>query len=400
MVEPIIYMAIGFLLSALLGLMLLPLVHGRAVRLTTKRLQASAPVSMTEVQADKDQLRAEFAMSARKLEMSIDQLKGKATSQAAELGKKADAVNRMKVELSARNAEILALQAREQSLTNLLRTTTDELTATTAKLHATQQSLSERQAEAVRLSTDLAERSQTAETRQTELSAVHQEIEQLRQRLEETEREFAATRQRLDQQRIETATTASELAEARGHVENLSRRVGDLDGQLTAQVRETETLAKEAEEFRERVAAQAATLSERDEEAVRLRQAREEAETSVKQLRDEVFALSNNRSSPGLATLQAEHASASTKLQALREEREAFQREQADNALLRERINDIAAEVARLTMTLEGPDSPINAILKAEPAHSATNGGPAVALQQTLADRIRALQAQASRQPR
>lgn len=397
MVEPIIYMAIGFLLSALLGLMLLPLVHNRAVRLTIKRLEASAPVSMTEVQADKDQLRAEFAITARKLEMTIDQLKGKATSQAAELGKKTDAVNRLKVEISARNAELLALQAREQSLTNLLRSATDDLTATTGTLHATQQSLSERQAEAVRLNTDLAERSQTAETRQAELAAVHQQIDQLKQRVDEAEREFAATQQRLDQQRIVSATAASELADARGQVESLSRRVGDLDGQLVAQVKETETLGKEADALRERVAAQAAMLTERDAEAARLRQAREEAETAVKQLRDEVFALSNNRSSPALSALQAEHAGATAKLQALREERDAFQREQADNALLRERINDIAAEVAHLTMTLEGPDSPIHAILEAEPAHSPSNGSPAVALQQTLADRIRALQAQTTR---
>ena len=397
MVEPIIYMAIGFLLSALLGLMLLPLVHNRAVRLTTKRLEASAPVSMTEVQADKDQLRAEFAISARKLEMSIDQLKGKATSQAAELGKKADAVNRLKMELSTRNAEVLALQAREQSLRNMLRAATDDLTATTGTLHATQQTLGERQAEAVRLNTELTERSQTAENRQVELTSVHQQIDQLKQRVDEAEREFAATQQRLDQQRIESATAASELAEARSHVESLSRRVGDLDGQLIAQVKEAERLGNEADALRERTASQAALLTERDAEAARLREAREEAETAVKQLRDEVFALSNNRSSPALATLQAEHAGAAAKLQALREARDAFQREQADNALLRERINDIAAEVARLTMTLEGPDSPIKAILATEAVHSSANGGPAVALQQTLADRIRALQAQANR---
>lgn len=375
MVEPIIYMAIGFLLSALLGLMLLPLVHNRAVRLTTRRLAASAPVSMTEVQADKDQLRAEFAMSARKLEMSIDQLKAKATSQAAELGKKADAVNRLKMELSTRNAEVLALQAREQSLTDLLRAATDELTATTGTLHATQQTLGERQAEAVRLSADLAERTQTAEARQTELAAAHRQIDELQQRLDEAAREFAATQQRLDQQRIETAIAASELAEARGHVESLSRRVGDLDGQLIAQVKETEQVGNEADALRERAASQAALLTERDAEAVQLRQAREEAETAVKQLRDEAFALNNNRSPSALATSQV------------------------DNALLRERINDIAAEVARLTMTLEGPDSPINAILKAEPPLPPANGSPAVALQQTLADRIRALQAQTSRHP-
>jgi len=36
------------------------------------------------------------------------------------------------------------------------------------------------------------------------------------------------------------------------------------------------------------------------------------------------------------------------------------------NALLRERINDIAAEVAKLAMQLEGPNSPIEAMLASE----------------------------------
>ena len=40
-----------------------------------------------------------------------------------------------------------------------------------------------------------------------------------------------------------------------------------------------------------------------------------------------------------------------------------------ENALLRERINDIAAEVAKLAIQLEGPNSPIEAMLvAAEPS--------------------------------
>ena len=72
MIEPIMYLAIGFLVSMLCGLMIVPLVHNRAVRLTTRRLEAATPLSMAEIQADKDQLRAEFAMSARRLEMSVE----------------------------------------------------------------------------------------------------------------------------------------------------------------------------------------------------------------------------------------------------------------------------------------------------------------------------------------
>ena len=60
MVEPIMYLAIGFLISMLLGLMIVPLVHNRAVRLTTKRMEAATPLSMAEIQADKDQLAIEI----------------------------------------------------------------------------------------------------------------------------------------------------------------------------------------------------------------------------------------------------------------------------------------------------------------------------------------------------
>ena len=79
----------------------------------------------------------------------------------------------------------------------------------------------------------------------------------------------------------------------------------------------------------------------------------------------------------------------------------AWATERAENALLRERINDIAAEVARLAMTLEGPESPIKAILAAEshtPAKPAN--GTTIAVQATLADRIRALQSRATQPTR
>src|ERR1700721_4506643 len=129
MVEPIMYLAIGFLVSMLFGLMIVPRAPNRAVRLTTRRLEAATPLSMAEIQADKDQLRAEFAMSARRLEMSVDQLKSKTTSQLAELGKKSDAINRMKLELGEKNAAIFALEAREKAVKEKMRVTDEELPA-------------------------------------------------------------------------------------------------------------------------------------------------------------------------------------------------------------------------------------------------------------------------------
>ena len=92
-----------------------------------------------------------------------------------------------------------------------------------------------------------------------------------------------------------------------------------------------------------------------------------------------------------------------------RETEEAWASERVENALLRERINDVAAEVARLASALEGPNSPIDAILAAETVRdrasvSVTSNGDtkhaeASSSNGDLADRIRALQTHASRLP-
>ena len=202
MVEPIMYLAIGFLISMLLGLMIVPLVHNRAVRLTTKRMEAATPLSMAEIQADKDQLRAEFAMSARRLEMSVDQLKSKTTSQLAELGKKSDAINRMKLELGEKNATIFSLEAREKAMKEQLRATEEEFAAKTEALRTAEQALNDKQNELAKLNAELSDRSMTAESRQVELIAVRAQIDELKNRVTDAEKEFSTTQARLQEEQI------------------------------------------------------------------------------------------------------------------------------------------------------------------------------------------------------
>ena len=72
-------------------------------------------MSMAEIQADKDQLRAEFAMSTRRLEMSVEQMKAKTTSQLAEIGKKSEAIGRLKLELGDKTAHCSRSRRRRSS---------------------------------------------------------------------------------------------------------------------------------------------------------------------------------------------------------------------------------------------------------------------------------------------
>jgi chromosome segregation ATPase len=426
MIEPIMYLAIGFLVSMLFGLMIVPLVHNRAVRLTTRRMEAATPLSMAEIQADKDQLRAEFAMSARRLEMNVDQLKNKTTSQLAELGKKSDAINRMKIELGEKNSTIFSLEAREKAVKEQLRTTEEEFADKTEALRTAETVLKDKQSELARLSAELSDRSMTAESREVELVAVRAQIVELRSRVGDAEQEFATTHARLEQQRGESGMATRELAEARSRVENLSQRVTDLDRQLIIQVKEAEMLGSRVNDLETRLSTQGKLLAERDYENNLLRQSTATAERTAMELRDELTAM-NGGKAPAIEKLRAEKAAVEEALRIARDERAKLQRdinaiqaqaesswatERMENALLRERINDIAAEVAKLAMQLEGPNSPIEAMLAAEPempakgprpaggtvANGATaNGSVPPEGGGTLAERIRALQYHASR---
>jgi chromosome segregation ATPase len=424
MIEPIMYLAIGFLVSMLFGLMILPLVHNRAVRLTTRRMEAATPLSMAEIQADKDQLRAEFAMSARRLEMSVDQLKSKTTSQLAELGKKTDAINRMKLELGEKNAAIFALEAREKAVKEQLRATEEEFAAKTEALRGAEKALTDKQSELAKINAELSDRSMTADSRQVELVAVRAQIDELQNRVGDAEKEFNAAQTRLAQERGESETATRDLVDARGRVENLSQRVTDLDRQLIVQVKEAEMLGNRVTDLEARLATQGKLLAERDYENNQLRQQGTTAERTIKELRDEIAGLSGGKT-PAIEKLRTEKAAVEEQLGIARDERSKLQRdinaiqqqaesswatERMENALLRERINDIAAEVAKLAITLEGPNSAIEAMLASEPvipakakaangvaANGAIPNGGGSEGGGTLAERIRALQSHASR---
>ena len=67
--------ALGFFAASLLGLLVASAFWSRAVRLTTARIKQSMPVSEPEIRADRDRLRAEYAIKVHKLEVQLEQAK-------------------------------------------------------------------------------------------------------------------------------------------------------------------------------------------------------------------------------------------------------------------------------------------------------------------------------------
>ena len=112
MIQSILFFTLGFLCAGFLALMVAPAIWRRAVALTRKRIEASVPLSLTDIQADKDRMRAEFAMSTRRLEMSIKALKDKATAQVIEINRNREELKRLAVE--PRRPERIAIRTGSQ----------------------------------------------------------------------------------------------------------------------------------------------------------------------------------------------------------------------------------------------------------------------------------------------
>jgi chromosome segregation ATPase len=238
------------------------------------------------------------------------------------------------------------------------------------------------------------------------------------------------TELRMVREKSDAETTATDLAEARGKLGSLGDRTTDLERQLLLQTTEAEVMHKRAQELEGKLGDQGKALAERDYQIDRLRNEAEAARQTEADLRNEL-ASAGGRSSIASDKFRSDIKQLEAQLAGTLEERAKLQRELAtmkreaeqswaaervENALLRERINDVAAEVARLTATLEGPGSTIVSMLAvdapglgqaagAAASHAANDGnGPrnedAESVpdnKTTLADRIRSLQSTASR---
>jgi chromosome segregation ATPase len=101
--------ALGFLVAGLFALLFLPAVQRRAARLSSRRLEMLLPLSMEEIVAERDQLRAEFAVERRRIEQRLEAAGEAAAAHMGEIGRQAAAINDLNAQLSATREELRTL---------------------------------------------------------------------------------------------------------------------------------------------------------------------------------------------------------------------------------------------------------------------------------------------------
>ena len=274
-----------FLVASLFGLVLIPLVHNRAVRLTMRRLEAATPLSMAEIQADKDQLRAEFAMSTRRLEMSRRADEGQ-DHQPARRARQEDRRHQPPQGRTRREnrRHLLAGGTRkgaEGPAAARPRTNTRSRSARCAKPSACCRQAGRAGKARLRSRRALGDRRQPARRARSRCAT---QVEALKDRVSDHEREAneieRPARPRAQGRRRRDRRTQEE----RGKVEKLGDRVSQLERQLVAQTTEAEVLGRRVQELEAPDGRPGAVLSER--------------EIEIDQLRDKIDEGAEDRSRP------------------------------------------------------------------------------------------------------
>lgn len=157
-IQSIMLITLGFLTAALLALTVAPAFWARAVRLTTQRIKERLPVTETEIRADKDRLRAEFAMTVHRLEAKIEQAELRRARHLIDLNRRDANITQLEGELTTLRANI---EEHENARRVLEHTVSERLPKVESRLSEARQLLAARDQEIKDLSTST-ERQQIA----------------------------------------------------------------------------------------------------------------------------------------------------------------------------------------------------------------------------------------------
>lgn len=162
----VLLVALGFLCAVLFGLFIAPAYKKRVARLTTQQIKRSMPITEAEIRADKDQLRADFALVIHDLESKLEAGTLSAARQRIEINRRDAAISRLEGDV---NGLKTSLEEHENARRVLEHTIMDRLPKLEQRLSEARKLLNQRDREIAVLSAT-AEKQGTALDQATQIN--------------------------------------------------------------------------------------------------------------------------------------------------------------------------------------------------------------------------------------
>lgn len=443
-IQSVLAFILGFLVAGLIAILIAPAFRRRAERLTRQRLEATLPMSLNEMQAERDRVRAEYAVAIRRVESDAKAQKSKANERLVEIARVAEQLKTAEQAGSDWSATVASRDAIIADLESGVASEREMVAGLKEKLSLAERMLADKSLAYEELSRLHEEASLLSSNRQIDLVARDAEIDRLSATVTQLRTQRGENEQKVREQSAAERRVGEDLKTER-------RRVADLESKLERLMRDLsdreETIARREQTIRQLRGETGAASAEGERAAVagsdyaaqaeieagpdasskeiaQLRRELRRAERTEEDLRLELTQvqatamrleaeLADSVAHPlssashvastdqALARLEADRDRLEAQLLSLAAENDRLNQSPVGEAPLegtvpptaaglRNELADIAAQMVHMTRVLEGPGSPIDAALAA----GSPGGGKPGTL--TLADRIRALQQAAS----
>lgn len=313
MIQSLLFFVLGVLACGFVVALFAPAALRRSARLTRRRIEATIPLKKEEIEAERDGVRAQYAIETRKLEMELKTLRDKAAGQAIDIIRYQEAVRLIEEKCAQGEAALAESEARNSALRSELGQRESRFQQLAQSLASAEKTIEAHAAEMDKLGQMYDEASFSSSNRQIELVARESELEQIRGDISA----LRAGRKEADRLRKEAEAETRSAREA-----------------LRAERKKTVDLDKKLERLMATLADREDKIERRERELTRLRGERKAAP----------------RASSGAAA--------------------------SGDAAMRETMQDLAARVTDMVIRLEGPGSPAAKALQAATPASGTAADP------------------------
>ncbi|GAA2842002.1 hypothetical protein EDC40_102375 [Aminobacter aminovorans] len=376
MVQSILFFVLGFLTAGFVVLLIAPSVWRRAVSVTRQRVEAKLPMTLDEIRADKDSLRAEHAMALRKVEVQLKSAQEKLLTQAVELSRSREAQKAHVTDHADKDRTLSELEAARGSMSEDIAKRDEQIKALAAQLVEAESMLEKRAQEIEEIGRLYDEASLSSSNRQIELVSRESQIGKLSDDMSTLRNQHKSSDLRL-------AELEADNKAVREALKAETKRAGELDRKLQQMV----SSLSDRDDKLERREAELGRLRESELARVREQLKVPQGATEIAAVNGTAQAMERERLEGRLTTLTRENKRLKGELSKAGRSTSS----PGEDSQLREQMHELAAEVVALTARLEGADSPIAKALSGSGEVRAPVNGDAPAVI-SLADRVRALQ--------
>lgn len=233
MVLSVLFFVLGFCCAALCAVLFAPLVWNRAVRLTRLRAENALPLTLKDIRAERDNLRADFAVTGRRLELDAERARESEAEARAEIGRNLTKIDDLTHELETWTERFAEAEA-------LIEGSKGELGEAEASLEATDQALAEARTKIDALNVEVEQLGQQLAGRNAENDGQRVEIVALKTLSDNLS-------DKLEEKSLALADLKSHFSELQSARRTAAARVASLERSLQAKDREISRLGKRHE---------------------------------------------------------------------------------------------------------------------------------------------------------